>query len=72
MCGQGTIDFLQNRGGEAIGSQQHDRVQVMRLRLQSQPLVARKRQFGHLSSQFEKSSRTSATGAPPESAGQST
>ena len=47
MRGQGAIDFLQYRLGEAIGSEEHDRVQVMRFGFQAQPLVAGQREFAH-------------------------
>jgi hypothetical protein len=47
MRGQGAIDFLHHGVGEPAGSQQHDRIQVMRIRSQAQPLVARQCQFTH-------------------------
>jgi len=44
---QGAVDLVQDGLGQAIGSQQHDRLQVMRIGLQAQPLVARQGELGH-------------------------
>ena len=44
---QGAVDLLHDRCGQPAGSQQHDRLQVMRIRFQLQPLIARQDQFSH-------------------------